>query len=59
MMLVKFLAMLAVLTTVTVIFTLEYDDREVEQEYYCEMVREGRWPNYQEVECPKPIPVPR
>ena len=31
--------------------TMDYEDAMAEEDHYCDMVNEGAWPNYREVDC--------
>ena len=41
---------------------MDYEDQQAEQAHYCEMVREGLWPDYRGTyrrECPQPTTAQR
>lgn len=54
-------ALLALLGLFGLAGAMDYEDQQAEQENYCEMVREGLWPDYRgtyRAECRQPKPGP-
>ena len=50
-------ALLALLGLFGLAGAMDYEDQQAEQEHYCEMVREGLWPDYRgtyRAECRQP-----
>lgn len=49
--------LLALLALFGLVGAMDYEDQQAEQENYCEMVREGLWPDYRgtyRAECRQP-----
>ena len=51
--LLRFLALIFALTCLCIVGFLDAEDEQLEADHYCQMVRDGYWPNYREIECPR------
>lgn len=47
----KITAALLAITALLYVSESDYQQAEQDAEYYCEMVRDGAWPNFDEREC--------
>jgi hypothetical protein len=46
-------ALLALLLMLGVAGRLDFESAMADQAHYCEMVRDGAWPNFKKLECEK------
>lgn len=42
------ISIILVIAILLIVSTMDYQDEVMEQKHYCEMVREGYWPDYKE-----------
>lgn len=51
---IQILALLVFLAAIYIfVGTMDYDDELAQQEYACEMVKRGYWPEYKNLKCEK------
>lgn len=47
----KFLGVLLLLTALLVAGTMDCEEAQSQEDFYCEMVLDGAWPDYKNLDC--------